>query len=103
MNTQHTPTELLSALDLESLAPEEQEALLLELNEIVFRGSMVRLIERMDEKSRDEFAALMEGDADEEAVEAFLKERVPDADSAVAETVAELTDDILAVTGTNKE
>lgn len=101
MNTPHT--ELLAALELESLAPAEQEALLLELNEIVFRGSMIRLMERMDEASRDEFAKLMESDADEETVEAFLKERVPDADSAVAETVAELTDDILAVTGTNKE
>lgn len=103
MNTQNTPDQLLSALEVENLDPQEQEALLLELNEIVFRGSMIRLIEKMDEKSREEFAVLMEGDADEKAVEAFLMERVPDADKAVAETVAELTDDILAVTGTNKE
>jgi len=42
----------------------------------------------------------MESDASEEEVEAFLTERVPDADLAVTETVAELTNDILAATGT---
>ena len=94
-------TTLLEALDLESLAPEEQEALLLEINELVFKSSMARLIERMDDGMRDEFAKLMESDADEETVEAFLLANVPDADKAVAEAVAELTDDILAATGTN--
>jgi hypothetical protein len=94
-------TSLLDSLDLNELPPEEQEALLLELNSIVFRGSMVRLIERMDEGTRDEFANLVDSGADEEAIEAFLRSRVPDADRAVAETVQELSDDILAVTGTN--
>lgn len=94
---------ILDSLQLNELPPEEQEALLLELNELVFKGTMVRLIERMDESSRDEFAKLMESDADEATVEAFLREKVPNADKAVEETVAELADDILAVTGTNKD
>lgn len=94
-------SQVMDALDLSVLPPEEQEALLLDLNSLIFRGSMVRLIERMDEASRDEFAKLMESDADEATVEAFLRERVPDADLAVMETVQEIRDDILAVTGTN--
>ncbi len=95
-----TQERLLNALDLDSLSPEEQESLLLEINELVFTGSMVRLVEQMDEATKAEFEALMESDASEEQVEAFLSERVPDADQAVAETVTELTNDILAATGT---
>lgn len=94
-------TQLLEALDLENLSPKEQEELLLEINELVLKGSMLRIVERMDDAARAEFHALMEGEPDEAALEAFLAARVPDADRIVAETVAELTDDILAVTGTN--
>ncbi len=101
--TENTQDQLLAALDLESLSPEEQEAMLLEINELVFKGSMVRLIERMDESTRDEFTKLMDSDASEEEVEAFLAEKVPDADQAVADAVSELTSDILAATGPNQE
>lgn len=90
----------MDALGLTELSAEEQEALLLDLNSLIFRGSMIRLIERMDDTARDEFTKLMDSGADEEAVEAFLAERVPDADSAVLDTVKELSDDILAATGT---
>lgn len=92
---------LLEALDMGSLSPEEQEALLLDLNDLIYRGSMVRLLERMDDASRVAFEALVESDASEEQVEAFLQEHVPDADQAVLETVKEISDDILAATGTN--
>lgn len=90
----------MNALGITELGADEQEALLIDLNSLIFRGSMVRLIERMDEATRDEFAKLMDSDAEEEAVEAFLSEHVPDADAAVLETVQELSDDILAATGT---
>lgn len=94
---------VLDALQISELPLEEQEALLLDLNSLVFRGSVARIMERMDEHGRDEFAKLIDGGADEEAVEAFLRSRVPDVDSAVAETVKEISDDILAVTDTNKK
>ncbi len=93
-------TKVIDALDVGSLPVEEQEALLLDLNELVFKGSMVRLIERMDEATREEFTALVDSDADDDVVEAFLRQHVPDADTAVSETIADITDDILSVTGT---
>ncbi len=92
---------LLEALDMESLSPEEQEALLTDLNDLIYRGSMVRLLERMDDASRAAFEALVESDASEEEVEAFIQEHVPDADQAILEAVKEISDDILAATGTN--
>jgi|CXWL01.1.fsa_nt_gi hypothetical protein len=90
---------LLEALDFEGLSETEQEELLIDLNSLIFRGSLVRLIERMDEETKDDFDALMEKNADEDEVLEFLEKRVPGADGAVAETIEDLTSDILAVTG----
>ena len=98
--TENPVAEILEALQLSELSPEEQEQMLLDINAIIYEGSMVRIVERMDEQTRADFEALMESDAEEEAMEAFLKERVPDADALVAETVKELTDDILSGTDT---
>ncbi len=94
---------LFDALGLDALLPEEQEAMLLDLNELIMKGSLVRLIEMMDEKTREDFDTLMNGEPSEEDVQAFLNERVPGADTAVADTVKELTDDILAVTGSGQD
>lgn len=97
------PQNLIDALGITSLPPEEQEALLLDLNALIVRGSMLRLMERMDEQTRADFHALMEGNPDEAAMGEFLRTRVPDADTAVTETVQQLTDDILAGTDTNQK
>jgi hypothetical protein len=95
--SKHTKN-IIEALDLAELEPEEQEELLLDLDELIFKGTMVRLIERMDEKTASAFNALLDEDASEDDIEAFLQKHVPDADSAITDTVAELTNDILAVT-----
>jgi hypothetical protein len=102
MNTTQMKT-LFDALSIEDLAPEEQEDLLLELEELVFKGTMLRLVERMDDDTRDAFDALMAGDPSEEEVQAFLDTNVPGADQAVEETIAELTNDILAATGESQD
>jgi hypothetical protein len=98
METNRTE-EIIRALDLEALTSEEQEALLLELHELIYRGSMLRLVERMDEGTKERFAKLLEGSVSEEEIEAFIAQNVPDADAIVTETVQELTDDIVTVTG----
>lgn len=90
--------ELLRALDLEALAPEEQEALMLELHDLIARGSILRLMERMDEGTKDRFAKLVEGTVSNEEIEAFIVQNVPDANAIVAETVRQLTDDIVTAT-----
>ena len=86
------------ALELTELNAEEQEEVLSTIHDLVFRGSLVRLIERMDEPTREAFSALLDTSPSEEDVEAFLTKHVPTASGAVEETIAELTDDILAVT-----
>ncbi|MDB5190378.1 MAG: hypothetical protein JWN49_704 [Parcubacteria group bacterium] len=94
-----TTEKLLNALDMQGLPVEQQEELLLDLNDMIFKGSLIRLIERMDDQTKDSFNELLETDPEEEVIEAFLAAHVPDADLAVQETLDELTSDILAATG----
>jgi L-asparaginase/Glu-tRNA(Gln) amidotransferase subunit D len=91
-------TNILDALDLAELPETEQEEILLDLNDLIYKGTMVRLIEKMDEATRDEFAKLLDGNATEDQIEAFIEANVPEADALLQETVEEMTNDILAVT-----
>lgn len=88
---------LVDALDLDALPLEEQNELLSDLNSVIFKKSLLSMIESMDEATREEFASLMENEASEEDIETFLTNKVPGADRAVQEAVETLTDDILAV------
>lgn len=92
---QYTPgSELLHNLGLPLLEPYEQEEMLLALSSIVFRGSLVRMVERMDEKTRDDFSALCAREASDEEMAAFIEERVPGAEEAIRETIEELEEDV---------
>lgn len=102
MKKKHLPT-LIDALDIGSLAPDEQEELLLDLNDLVYKGTLLRLVGMMDDKTKSDFEKLLDSDPEEEAVESFLEERVPDSGKAVEDTIQELRDDILAVTGASQD
>lgn len=86
---------LVAALDLTDLPASEQDEIMLDVNEAVFKSALVRIIEGMDEPTRAEFATLMESEASEEAIETFFAEKVPGATAAVEEAVESLTNDIL--------
>lgn len=88
--------ELLEALKVRELAEEEQEALLLELNELIAQSTLVRLLEQMDDATQSEFSALLDGGASEAEAEAFIAQRVPNADAILEEVIRSLTKDVLA-------
>lgn len=92
---------LVEALDLSALPLQEQNELLLDLNSVIFKSSLLTMIEGMDEPTREEFAVLMEEEASEEELETFLMEKVPGAEAAVQQAVESLADDILAVSDTD--
>lgn len=84
-------------LKLSTYPQKEQEELLTALGDIVFRGTLLRLIEEMSNTARTEFAVLLADNAPPEALEAFIKEQVPGADAAVTETLTALASDISKV------
>lgn len=91
--------DILEALDISALPQDEQEELLLDLQSLVYKGSLIRLIEKMDEETQEKFNSFLDTNPDEEAVMAFIYEHIADADSVVKETLADIQSDILAVTG----
>ena len=96
------PAQLLEALHVNELTASEQEALLLDLNELILESTLTKMFDGMNEPVKAKFLALMEHEPSESAVEEFISQNVPNADALVSEAVQEITDDILAVTGTNK-
>jgi hypothetical protein len=98
MTTQTNFEEIVQALNLEELPEEEQEEILLDLNELVVKGTLIRLVEGMDEKTQKKFDELLSTEPSEDVVDEFIQKHVPNADNAVKETIAELTNDILVAT-----
>lgn len=96
-------SQLMDILGIEELELNEQEALLTDLGDLIFKGSMLRILELMEEAVKERFELLMAAEPSDEELEGFLLEYVPGADRAVMETVQELTDDILAVTGASQD
>jgi hypothetical protein len=88
---------LLETLGLSSFSPPEQEEMLLTLSDLIFRGSLVRLVERMDDQTRLDFSVMCVKGATNEDMATFIKERVPDADAVVRETIDELAADVAAL------
>jgi hypothetical protein len=88
-------SDIVQALHLEELNAEDQEAILLDIHELILTGTITRVTEQMDEKTRDEFEVLLESSASEEEIESFIARHVPHADKAMEEAIAELTSDIL--------
>ncbi len=94
---------IASALDLSTLSKEEQEELLLELNDLVFEGVILRLLDQMDDATKGEFEELLSKDSSEEEVSAFLESRMPNFQEVIDSTFADIQNDILAVTGSGSE
>ena len=89
---------ILDALEVNELPAAEQEEILGDLNDLVFKGTLIRLLERMDTPAREAFEELLSKDAPEEVLKAFIQQNAPDAHNAVSETLSELTSDILLAT-----
>ena len=91
---------LADLLGLELLEPSERIEMLNDVHDLIVKGTLVRLLERMNEKQKAGLDELMALDASEDEVQAYLEQNVPGADEAMRDTIAELQSDILAVTET---
>ncbi len=89
--------EIKEALDFDTMTKAEQDDLLLELNELIFKGTMIRVLEVMDEKDKEGFHDLIDQNASSEELSRYIQSHVSNIDFFVAETVQDLTQDIQAV------
>ena len=103
MDTSTSTTDILDALGIDDLSEKEQEAFLLDIGDIIYQGTLMRAMQDMDEESKDAFEALLARDPADEEMERFMEEHMPTIDQAAAETITQLRDDILAITGASQD
>ncbi|MFA6047530.1 MAG: DUF5663 domain-containing protein [Parcubacteria group bacterium] len=85
---------LLEELGLGGLSEEKQDELLAKMIEVVMKRILIETIEKLDEKSRDEYARMVETQAAPEELEKFLKEKIPDYDAMVKKIVDDFKEEM---------
>lgn len=76
---------IISALELENLPPEERQEIILRVGALIYQNVLMRVMEIMTEKDQDEFEKLLDKNANPEDIFAFLKERVKDFEKIIDE------------------
>ncbi len=90
----HIKDNLIKDLGLDLLPEEDQEQALLTVGRIIFQSVLIRVLERLSEKEKTEFEKILkEKQDDEEAVYAFLQEKIPNLNDVVTEEVAKFKTD----------
>lgn len=80
---------IIKDLGIDTLPEKEQEEMLLSIGKIIFQSVLIRVMDELDEKGKDEFEKLLEEKAnDEEAILNFLRLKIPNLDEIVNEEVA---------------
>lgn len=76
-------------LGLDHLPPAEQEKVLLQIGDIIFKKVMLRVVDELSESAKDEFTKLLDSQSqDQDAVLNFLQKKLPDFNFLVNEEVA---------------
>jgi predicted nucleotidyltransferase len=98
MNSTNNFEKILTALEIDLMTPEEQAEIMIDLGNLIHRGTMIRIMEEMPETDKEELHTLMEKGSSEEEIVTYIYKHLPNTDSLVQEVLTEITDDILAVT-----
>lgn len=80
---------IIKDLGLDKLPQNEQEEALLTIGKLIYQGVLIRVMNELSEKDKDEFDKLLtEKVDDQEAVLNFLKSKIPHLDDLVNEEIA---------------
>jgi hypothetical protein len=89
--------DLLKELGIDKLPPEKAEEMMATIGRILYQAVLIRVMERLTDPEKEEFGALLDRGADEDAVLAFLTAKVPDLNSIVEEEVAKFKTESMSV------
>jgi hypothetical protein len=99
MNQPTYMAQIANALEFDRMSQEEQEDTMVEISNLIFQGTMIKVMELMSEEDKNGLFALEDSQASEESITEYINAHVPNSDSLVKETIDDLVNDILAVTG----
>lgn len=91
--TNALPDDFLDTMGMDELPMEEQAALMREMSDALMAGVFARALPMLAEEHKAEFDALMDSNADQDAVLAFLSAHVPDFQAMLTEEVAAFAKD----------
>lgn len=79
---------IISDLGLDKLPEKEQEEAFLSIGRIIFQSVLIKIMEELDEKGKNEFEKILsEKPNDEEVILNFLRSKLPNLDEIVNEEV----------------
>lgn len=82
---------IIKDLGLDQLPKKEQEETLLIIGRIIFQSVLIRVMEELSDKDKDEFEkVLTEKPNDEKAILGFLKSKIANLDAIVNEEIVKL-------------
>ncbi len=80
---------IIKELGLDKLSEKEQEETLLSIGKIIFQSVLIRTMEELDDKDKDEFEKILsEKPNDEEMILGFLKKKLPNLNEIVNDEVS---------------
>jgi len=79
---------IITEFGLNQLLPEEQETALRQLGDIIFQKVILKIMELLSENDLDEFNNLLQENKEAE-IFTFLKNKIPNFETVIDETVAE--------------
>lgn len=86
--------EMVTALGLEGLPSEKQDALLEKIGEALMKRLFLETIEKLGTEGTKEYEALLEKKASPEEIDAFLEQRIPGYHIFVREVVEEFREEM---------
>jgi hypothetical protein len=87
-SNQDVRDQLIQAYNLQALSPEDQEAAISKISEIVFQNVLMRVIPTLSEEKQAAFEALLNGNAGPEEILGFLQQEIPDLGTIMQEESA---------------
>jgi hypothetical protein len=80
---------IIKELGLDKLPEKEQEETLLNMGKIIFQSVLIRTMEELDDKGKDEFEKILsEKPNNEEAIMSFLRSKLPNLNKIVDDEVS---------------
>jgi hypothetical protein len=90
---------IVEELGLQNLPQEKQEEILVKMTEVLLKKIYLETFEKLGEADRVELGGMLEGEAEPEKVEGYLRSKIENYDEFVKEIVEEFKADMKKTTG----
>jgi len=95
MNQENKLNKIFEELKIENLSDEEKADFLARAGELLQKRILLRIIDSMNEKEQEEFEKFLEKETNQEKINQYLEEKVPNLEEIIKEETEAMRKDIL--------